>query len=906
MVTYVNNMNGSSGAVSGDSVATGNSAGTGNTAFHSAQNAVYTNNPTRTATNLAIKTQGAYSYVAWNNTAATYDVISARVYIFIPSTATVSADSGFLGLNTNANGAGSNVITLGIRNLSGVPHFAIWENQQLPGDWAPFTTGGELPRDKWIRVEITANNGGSGSTWDYYTGWAIGDGAFEQEYGGNSTGTGTRVVYVPLGNNTATVGTELILDDSIWIHNTSGTASYPGVASPATVQPSTSTPVSSNPVQDTWNVKSLVADTESTQWNVRSKVTDTNSTDWNVRTSVLDSNSTDWGVRTRVSDTETTSWTVQSIISDANSTAWGVKTLISDSESTTWGVRNPISDSESTNWGVRTVISDSNSTSWDTFATAAVSNSNSTSWNVRQTVSDAQGTDWGVRTSVIDTNASSWTVKSVVLDSIATSWIVNQTVSVSTSVSDAWGVRTTTADTQNTSWAVREALVDAQGTSWAVRSRVLDSESTLWGVRTRISDSEGTIWGVRSKAVKDNSTAWNIASPAVTYINSAEGGTQGAQVTTGNSGVGGNAFNLVTGITYFTNNVGGANGSSMAFEPQTMAGVQSVGWEDLSGGTKAALRSYVRLGSYPSSTNYIHRLGNASQALGWSGITPGGILVSRFEGAGATTSGSSQIPLNTWVRIETRIDTVTGQTTSAWFLGSSMTPGDTVTDSDTANSQSVTQGTFGKLLSTANNTVNFDDLAFRLNASQFIGPAGGKVDGSQGTTWGVRTIVTDSQGTVWAVREKMALPAVKDTAWSVRGKVSDSADTLWGVRTRLSPVTRSTDWGVRVKTAVDAAYDFWDVFGTMVPAEVYTDWDVRELVTDSVQTNWRLGGALRVYRTKGSLGGANAPSHAGGNVGNGIIEGQTNGSAVLSDSAMEAALGGTTSTRTLTPYEFIE
>lgn len=589
--------------------------------------------------------------------------------------------------------------------------------------------------------------------------------------------------------------------------------------------------------------------------------------------------STSWDVRELVSDTQATEWNILSGISDTQDTSWGVRTVVSASTaSTTWAATSKVADSAvSTTFDVRSLVQDTQSTTY----------------SVRESVSDAQSTDYRVLVSVSSTQSTLWDV-------------AGATTQVEASIGTTYSVLALVSDTQETTYGVRASVADVQDTLWGVREKVSGSADASWGVRTTVSDSQATEYAVRTTVLDTLSTQWNVSAPAITYTSSAEGGVGGTVVTTDNSGVAGDAFTVITGTTFYNTVQGGANGTSTSYQVTTGTGSQSVGWTT-TGGTQAALRSYIYMTAYPTTTNYIHRFASATNtSLGWSGISTTGLLASRFEGSGSTTNASGTIPLNTWVRIETLIDTVAGTATSAWYIGSSTTPGGIATDTDTPNSTPVTRGEFGKLLSTANSAMYFDDLAFRINTSAFIGPAGGVVEATPvSTTWSISAKVADAQTSEWAVREYASVSSAS-TQWDVRQKASDSLSSEWGIRTIMAAASESTFWDVRTVVPFGSVNTGWSVLQIIdLEASVYDVWDVVGKIDTSIATRWRVGGRYNVYRVKGSAGSARASSSLSSNTSNAII-GSTVSTSALPDSAMESTLGGSSTKVPMNPYELAE
>src|SRR5258706_6688481 len=143
--------------------------------------------------------------------------------------------------------------------------------------------------------------------------------------------------------------------------------------------------------------------------------------------------------------------------------------------------------------------------------------------------------------------------------------------------------------------------------------------------------------------------------------NSAEGGTSGTNVTTGNSGgASGNAWDLVTatggtaGIITFDN----AHAAHGALGYNLSIGVTAaecyLQWLASLGGTFATLysRAYVYLTANPGATFKLIRFLTAGSANGGVTITSAGKLATLNAAGTAIATSTNSVPLNQWFRVE--------------------------------------------------------------------------------------------------------------------------------------------------------------------------------------------------------------------------------------------------------------
>jgi hypothetical protein len=215
--------------------------------------------------------------------------------------------------------------------------------------------------------------------------------------------------------------------------------------------------------------------------------------------------------------------------------------------------------------------------------------------------------------------------------------------------------------------------------------------------------------------------------------NTAEGGSNTTSVTTGNSGGGsGTAFSAVSAgsggsITFTTTNAYRGN-LSYAFVQPTGATTCLVDMQDASASASFAVRFYIRIDAYPSSTGFQFpaqlRTTGGQLALNLSISTTGQFRVNSSASSSFTTAGMS---LNTWYRVEwtgTGIGTAGGSSTVNFYLGDSTSSlGSSTLNSFTTAAQ-VQVIRFGKYSGAVSSVVGFmlDDIAVNIGSSTPIGP----------------------------------------------------------------------------------------------------------------------------------------------------------------------------------------
>ena len=209
-----------------------------------------------------------------------------------------------------------------------------------------------------------------------------------------------------------------------------------------------------------------------------------------------------------------------------------------------------------------------------------------------------------------------------------------------------------------------------------------------------------------------------------TALNTAEGGTSGVTVTTGNSGgASGRAFDAVdiigAGASVIFDNTHTAHGSeAYQFQTGAVSALARVQWNSFGFQPQVWFRTYVYLTALPAATIRLVNADNGTTACAVVVLLTTGKLQVRTGAAGTQTLNSTNtVPLNQWFRIEGYCfgDPVVGQVELKLFLTpDSVTPDETKTSPANVN----TFGTMNHLnfgVSTnAPNVAPFweDDLGF--------------------------------------------------------------------------------------------------------------------------------------------------------------------------------------------------
>jgi hypothetical protein len=218
-------------------------------------------------------------------------------------------------------------------------------------------------------------------------------------------------------------------------------------------------------------------------------------------------------------------------------------------------------------------------------------------------------------------------------------------------------------------------------------------------------------------------------------VNSAEGGTNGTTVTTGNSGgTSGDAWDWVsiptgTALTFAT--AAAYKGSlGYRFTQGTASGTGAYFRWNTTGWTSVRTRGYFSVSAYPSANAWLHHVTNSANYIiaSVSLTTTGQIQVQDYN-AKVVYKSAAAVGLNTDIRFELIV--VPGTTASngtirfAWGVGDAAAS-DTFasTAADTGRTGVMDRCFFGKLSGTWNATIDFDDFAADdQSTTTFLGPS---------------------------------------------------------------------------------------------------------------------------------------------------------------------------------------
>jgi hypothetical protein len=213
--------------------------------------------------------------------------------------------------------------------------------------------------------------------------------------------------------------------------------------------------------------------------------------------------------------------------------------------------------------------------------------------------------------------------------------------------------------------------------------------------------------------------------------NSAEGGTDEANVTSGNSGgASGNAFPSVffgANATAKFENALSANGTTCyKFATGATATQSLVEWEDVTPATRSYGRFYIRFTGYANAPTFVIVYKMPGPAFSFRlSVSAAGLLQLRDSGGTVVATGSATIAVDTWYRVEWDITTGSGQPGAAWlFLGNSTTPLDSLSvSSENFGTAGPTNFAFGYYQPSAANLplLYLDDLA--IGSTALFGPS---------------------------------------------------------------------------------------------------------------------------------------------------------------------------------------
>jgi hypothetical protein len=219
------------------------------------------------------------------------------------------------------------------------------------------------------------------------------------------------------------------------------------------------------------------------------------------------------------------------------------------------------------------------------------------------------------------------------------------------------------------------------------------------------------------------------------YTNTAEGGTSGTGVTTGNSGgTSGTPWSTVTlgtGSTCTFDNAQAAHGTlSYNFTPGAAAGdTLTLG---TASSTTGVMRFYAYFTALPTAATQLARFATSGSLVVANIVidTAGHVIVQ--GSAGTLHTSSVTVSLNTWYRFEMSAivaTATTGTVNMAAYVGDSMTVFDSYSPGATVNlgTTNFAKVNFGKVSSSGNwATFYMDDFAVDDTQTTFFGPSGSR------------------------------------------------------------------------------------------------------------------------------------------------------------------------------------
>lgn len=216
--------------------------------------------------------------------------------------------------------------------------------------------------------------------------------------------------------------------------------------------------------------------------------------------------------------------------------------------------------------------------------------------------------------------------------------------------------------------------------------------------------------------------------PAPPLANTLEGGSDTTTLTSGNSGgASGDAFQTIEGTPTFSNLQAAHGTLSMRANQGVTPALRRVTWTGLGSITAAVFtRFYLRVTSVGVAQVQIHRGLTNAAAQSWSlYITSTGKLQGRNAANATLTAGTTTVPADTWMRVETRTVSGVGTGELAWRL---YTDADSATITDSVTQTGLTLGANmdQTQLSTAdtgpaNCDTWFDDIA--VSTVDWLGPS---------------------------------------------------------------------------------------------------------------------------------------------------------------------------------------
>ncbi|MBL8121550.1 hypothetical protein JNM87_02265 [Candidatus Saccharibacteria bacterium] len=217
--------------------------------------------------------------------------------------------------------------------------------------------------------------------------------------------------------------------------------------------------------------------------------------------------------------------------------------------------------------------------------------------------------------------------------------------------------------------------------------------------------------------------------------NTAEGGSVGVTVTTGNSGAGsGDAFGQITiagAPTYIFSDTTASHGA-LSYSVSGASGDTARFYMYNGGGSNATLRCYINLSSLPSVSQQLFALQNSSFSfVAVVAINAANKLIVQDAGGTTLYTATTALSQGVWYRVE--MQAVVGATTSTgsldfqYYTGDSTTAEDSYASGATVNTGTVSiiRGVFGKMTSSATLDAYFDSFGYDDTTASPLGPYSG-------------------------------------------------------------------------------------------------------------------------------------------------------------------------------------
>lgn len=207
--------------------------------------------------------------------------------------------------------------------------------------------------------------------------------------------------------------------------------------------------------------------------------------------------------------------------------------------------------------------------------------------------------------------------------------------------------------------------------------------------------------------------------------NTAEGGTNGTALTSGNSGgASGTAFSFLTGTnTVVFSNVSPMHGSlCYTIDATTDTSSRIAGFAFATPSDQVAIRFYIRLNSAISATGYsVMQLRSASALAAGLSIKNNSDLY--LSDTASQISANGFIPTQgTWYRLEFVINRATGAFTYNMYVGDSTTPFKTTTGTGNFGAEPLSEIRLFKTNATSSGSISIDSIAIEDGRTTEIGP----------------------------------------------------------------------------------------------------------------------------------------------------------------------------------------